>query len=331
MFVVAQFALLLSQAGLDKQHQGTPGARLGHSLVYDDRLGRVLLVDGYSEQQPPDQGLVWSWDGTKWQVLQGTGPEPRLLGGAAYDSSRHRLVIFGGRSARTQLTLHDTWEWNGTHWHRVSMAETGRDHMAMTFDAARNRVVMFGGTCPTSNVPAREQTQWTWPTDVWEWNGNAWTIVAAPGPGSRNLSSLAYDAARKVSLLFGGFGEDRVYRGDTWAWNGLSWQLVSNSGPKARAGHKLVFDAGRKQVMLYGGTSVVDGKVERLEDMWRWNGSTWTEVDQGPVTPGPRVGFSMAYDVKRRRTVLFGGSVNGVRTDDTWEWDGRSWMKVSPP
>ena len=37
----------------------------------------------------------------------------------------------------------------------------------------------------------------------------------------------------------------------------------------------------------------------------------------------------MAYDIVRRRVVLFGGADAGSVRGDTWEWDGRNWMRVS--
>ena len=37
----------------------------------------------------------------------------------------------------------------------------------------------------------------------------------------------------------------------------------------------------------------------------------------------------MAYDSKRGRTVLFGGSAGNVNLNDTWEWDGQDWTQVA--
>ena len=37
----------------------------------------------------------------------------------------------------------------------------------------------------------------------------------------------------------------------------------------------------------------------------------------------------MAYDSKRERIVLFGGSAGNVNFNDTWEWDGDNWTQVA--
>ena len=55
--------------------------------------------------------------------------------------------------------------------------------------------------------------------------------------------------------------------------------------------------------MLFGG---FDGPDTYLQDTWKWNGSSWTEV----VTesrPARRWGHGMAYDRSRRVTILIGG------------------------
>lgn len=56
------------------------------------------------------------------------------------------------------------------------------------------------------------------------------------------------------------------------------------------------------------------------------NQLTWSQVDNGGP-PGGGSGCVMAFDSVRNRTVLFGGVINGARTNHTWEWDGQSWVQ----
>lgn len=53
-------------------------------------------------------------------------------------------------------------------------------------------------------------------------------------------------------------------------------------------------------------------------------------------SPGPRTLAVVAYDVKRQRAVLFGGSTGWVEGSDlldnsTWEWDGSDWHAMDTP
>ena len=55
---------------------------------------------------------------------------------------------------------------------------------------------------------------------------------------------MAYDAARGLSILFGG-NSGNNYLGETWEWNGTTWAQRDLSGPSARYFHAMAYDAGR--------------------------------------------------------------------------------------
>ena len=56
----------------------------------------------------------------------------------------------------------------------------------MAFDRARHVTVLYGGD--------------TGGDETWTWDGHAWTMHDAPGPGFRSLHAMAYDAARVAAL-----------------------------------------------------------------------------------------------------------------------------------
>ena len=52
---------------------------------------------------------------------------------------------------------------------------------------------------------------------TWEWDGVAWTLFSETGPPARRYSAMAYDSARRVTVLFGGYLSDADVAGnDTW-------------------------------------------------------------------------------------------------------------------
>ena len=122
-----------------------------------------------------------------------------------------------------------------------------------------------------------------------------------------------------------------------------TWVNVTSNGPvpPARAGHRMVYDSTRHKVIMFGGQTTegcCGGEQNltgiQLNDMWEWDGSTftWSEVfpSSGP-TPAPRSFHGMTYDPVRDRVVLYGGKRGAVyyATDgETWEWDpgARSWQ-----
>ena len=304
----------------------SPGPQWGHSLVYDERLERIVLLGAAMR----DTAEIWTWDGRRWEQIDQPGLPRRSLAGAAYDAKRQRLVVFGGRVGREGFTKGDTWEWDGTTWREASDTSAGiRNHHSMAFDEGRGRTVMYGGTVPPPDISAQEQLKqrdkWRWPTDTWEWDGARWHRMPVQGPGSRSGPTLEYDAARRNVVLFGGVGADGVYGTGTWTWNGEVWRQTASDGPSLRASHQMAYDTSAGVVFLYGGGN----QSGRLQDMWRWDGTTWTEVAMTGPTPGPRNGHAMAYDRARRRIVLHGGFGSGAAPlADTWEWDGTQWTEI---
>jgi hypothetical protein len=57
--------------------------------------------------------------------------------------------------------------------------------------------------------------------------------------------------------------------------------------------------------------------------------SGWTQL----LITGPagRSGHVMAYDNTNARTLLFGGTVQGIKNQETWRFNGISWLLLSPP
>ena len=97
-------------------------------------------------------------------------------------------------------------------------------------------------------------------------------------------------------------------------------QLRPNLTPVAREAHAMATDVSRQRVVMAGGTG---SSGETLE----WDGQNWTLI-KGSL---PKLLYSkMSFDVRRRRCVLFGGHIGGLRQDATYEWDGKAWTKASP-
>jgi len=63
--------------------------------------------------------------------------------------------------------------------------------------------VLFGGLGPHRDK-----------ADTWTWDGTTWTKQAsAAHPSAREGAAMAYDAATRTVVLFGG-----GFNADTWTW-----------------------------------------------------------------------------------------------------------------
>ena len=310
----------------------SPGGKLAANLVYSPALGRVLALVGSAVPISPahDSIAIWSWDGSRWQRMPGSGPLMRGLAAADYDSSRRRLILHGGASDVPSFhSLDDLWEWDGERWsQRGPMLRTRRDHHSLVYDPARATSVMFGGAAKPLGT-----SRPVWPRETWEWNGLQWSRLDLPGPTPRARAAMIYDARRNEVIQFGGVSEPdstgaQHYLGDTWRWNGTSWQYAADSGPTPRYAHAMAFDDRRGVALMYGGEG-----ARAFVDLWEWDGNRWREIPLQAPNPGPRYSPGLAFDSRRGRLVLYGGLVHDSsgrtrRMDDTWEWDGVRWRRI---
>lgn len=240
------------------------------------------------------------------------------------------------------LTCAPEWQTNGAR-------PVIPDKPAMIYDSWRRRVVLVAGSCHGAG-------------NVWEHDGSQW-VAGVPMPSPRQYPALAYDAARGVTVLFGGYEDSSCnyhcgegFYKDTWGYDGATWSGMS-SGPPERLGAAMAYDKARRVVVLQGGIDACDV----LSDTWERDGNGWRPAPDGPWaflhamafdeargrsvlvgdfgtryydgswSVGPALPFTpsepaLAYDAARARTVLYDAG-------GTWELDGVAWVGDcgSPP
>ena len=81
---------------------------------------------------------------------------------------------------------------------------------------------------------------------------------------------------------------------------------------------------------VFGGQ---DGAGARLNDLWQFDGSAWTELtaDGAVGSPPGRSRAAIAWDVGNGQLVVFGGNDGTTTLGDTWTWDTTAgWVVHSP-
>jgi hypothetical protein len=146
-------------------------------------------------------------------------------------------------------------------------------------------------------------------------------------PSARTFASIAYDAAHRQVVLFGGY-DGTTFLGDTWIWNGRTWrQLTPASSPAPRDDAGMAYDSTHHRVILFGGADA----TQAYDDTWAWTGSTWQELSPA-AAPSPRSTLgSLSDDPALGGLVLYGGfDFSGIILGETWEWTGTSWEQLHP-
>jgi hypothetical protein len=177
----------------------------------------------------------------------------------------------------------------------------------VTYDPVRGNLLLFDGS---------ESTTWTW-------GAKGWTLHVPPvSPPAGQGGLLAFDAAHRVAVLFGGMPNN------TWTWDGKTWtdQHPATSPPPRASGAAMAYEPRSKTVILIGG---FDLRGRALNDMWSWNGISWTELHPNRLPPLVEIG--MADD--GLHLVLFGNPpslVDGRSASRAWGWDGSTWTELHP-
>ena len=236
----------------------------------------------------------------------------------SYDPVRDVVVLYGGGAFNGQwANLQDTWEYDGQDWTQIATtsAPTGSFGVSLVYDLRRQRHVLFGGSRRTG------PNTWQANDETWEYDGQDWTQVAtSTAPSPRTGSSLAYDARRGVTVLFGGdsLSPYSVMHNDTWEYNGSTWtRILTPFAPSPRAGPGFANNAARGRVMLCGGyTNTFGSSWIALSDTWEYDGAAWRQLLSagGPAFPS---GAGMVYDLAANRCTLERISKDGTTTPVT--------------
>jgi hypothetical protein len=180
----------------------TPVVGVGKSMAYDAATRQLVLFGGSCGHSLPSGTSVWN--GTTWKTLS-TAKNPPACGGAsmAYDRRTRQLVLFGGNGTGEKLST--TWAWTGSTWKKLTPPKKpmARAQASMAYTAS-GQLVLFGGFGPPGGITNLFILPVVFPT-AWAWDGTTWKkLTTARNPPARYDASMAYDAATRQLVLFGG-------------------------------------------------------------------------------------------------------------------------------
>ncbi len=239
-----------------------------------------------------------------------------------------QAILYGGVWDTTISA--ETWLWDGSGWtllHPANNPGMLSGH-AMVYDETRGQIVLFGGVSGAT---------YGFSNETWVWDGNNWLQMQPPvSPPARSGHAMAYDAASKKVVMFGGSAAGES--SDTWIWDGANWtQAVSPASPAARTGHSMAYDAGRREIVLFGGFGGL-GTPTWFSDTWVWDGMEWHQKFIANP-PAARFGHVLAYHPALQSVVMIGGYGGKLVTGtgwnydfrrEIWLWNGEAWAQQFP-
>jgi hypothetical protein len=93
----------------------------------------------------------------------------------------------------------------------------------------------------------------------------------------------------------------------------------------------MTFDAADAVVLLFGGLGgAEDAAPVAFNDLWAWDGASWTKLTPSGTLPSARAGAGFVFDAAMAASILFGGAgVGEAPKNDLWVWDEGSWSPVA--
>ncbi len=307
---------------LEARHAFDASALAGFGEPLGDDAAALRAIDG--------AGLT-TWGRGRWRAsLSGLWPGPRVAASAVHDPVAGGVSVLGGTSCSG---CDGAWTWDGIEWRHTTLGDPEGDgspagQLALAYDLERHLFIAVDGT------------------SVWEGDGTSFRRRAPlrdsdPSlPPTRMAASLAYDAARRVTVMFGGQnGADRcthaILCGDTWTWDGSAWRDATPAPgtcaeePGARFAAGMVYDEARGQVVMFAGMGdLCGGSGSVCADLWTWDGTCWNRLASGGDEPPPRGSPGLAYDAVRDELVAHGGWGEVGWLEDTWVYGASGWAPV---
>lgn len=285
-----------------------------------------------------------------WADAQPALLDPQEGAGLAYDIRRGRFVVFGGLTGTVIPTVGDaTFEWTGSGWISPvpGIAPSPRSDPAMAYDSSTGETVLFGGSGYA---------------DTWIWNGTRWRTLEAFKPAGRTRAVMAFDARRKVMIMFGGTTSAGATN-ETWQFAGGVWtEVVTATQPAVTTLAAMAYDPVRDAIVLVqpgaawelsngdwhplppppaftsqptvafdpiSGRIVTAGLTSTSTSfkLYAFDGSGWPLVHATSQTIGAR-GAALVGDPVHRRLLYLATADLGMGAVEQvfYEWDGLAWV-----
>ena len=306
-----------------------PSPRSLAGAAFDRNRDRVLLFGGNQTVVAANTTTTvtnyydtWEFDGSNWTKVMDNGPtvlSPLLV----YDEAHDQTLLIGEDDKLVPLMY--AYDAGSRVWNQLHPATMPPcvNESAVVYQRGSATVLLVGGVCFTSTLTSSTIE------DAWQWDGTTWTKIATKSAITRVANqALSYDAARNVTLEFGGtevFGSPRsatytfdpsiIDTGNTPPTFTADWVShdTNDSPPGPRSLAPLRADPANKVVYLLNG--LTDGSF--FSDFWIYQNGGWQKIT-ADNTPACGTPFA-AFDTDRSKLVAVCNDAS------TFEWDGTAW------
>lgn len=311
-----------------------PVSIYGHRMVYDSVRGRVVLFGG-NRNGTLNQD-TWVYDGQDWTKLDIAEPPPKRFNHAlGFDARSGDVLMAGGfQLTDSYVSYKDFWRFDGTTWREVASFQgvTQFDKPFLAVPADSPDYWLF---CSREG-----NTETTHYTMMYHLNDGSLVPFRTPNVPHPSLwpGLIAFDRSsrRFLYVLQGDLNAGPASTIGVWWWTQAGWvhaaPLTGSPQPLLYiAPIAIAYDGRRETVVLFPRQNVSSSSLsQHAFTFFEFHDDEWVKRQR---SDGPRLldGFSVVYDEKRGKLVLFGGYLRYIYNrlcNDTWEYDGETWVNI---
>ena len=269
---------------------------------------------------------VWKWNGTVWSQVGGDGKNSSWSD-QQFESLRTLTVIGDYLYAGLGDTAGDAEVWrcdvttSCSSWSKIGGDGINSGWAVSTYEYVSSSAdyggVLYVGLGNSSND-----------AEVWSWNGSAWTkrggdsINSGWTTGFEIVTSLVSDGTYLYAGLALTAGDAEV-----WRWNGTAWSRIGGDAINsswANSTYEYVQSLAVYNGNLYAGLGLTANDAE----VWRWNGTSWSQVGGDSLNSGWTTNYEMVYGMTADATYLYAGLGSSNGDGEVWRYNGTSWGKI---
>ncbi len=308
---------------------GLSGGSVRSLLAFDDGGGPALYAGGAFESSGAvAANHIARWDGAIWsQVGGGTNEAVSEL--LVHDSE---LVAFGQFQEAGGLLVNAIARWNGTSWARLERGIGGPVEALTVFDDGAGPALFAGGIFGDADGLTLNR--------IGKWDGTSWSALGSGLSGGYigvKALSVFDDGSGPALYAGGGFTTAGGAAASQIArWDGASWSALGSGlsfiALFTAVDALAVFDDGSGPALYAGGHFATAGGVT-VNNIARWDGSSWSALGSGVAISGQRahVRALQVFDDGSGPALYVGGdftTAGGVTVNGIARWDGSSWSSL---
>ncbi|MFO0920248.1 MAG: LamG domain-containing protein [Candidatus Saccharimonadales bacterium] len=265
---------------------------------------------------------VWKWDGSSWAMLGGDGRN-----NGWQDDSYENTVSMANDGTNLYVGFGatagdgDVWKWDGSSWTKIGGDSLNSGWTAATYEYAYS-LNFFGGNLYAGLGSSANDAE------VWRWNGSSWTKIGGDSLNSgwttnfEIVPSLTNDGTNLYAGLGNSAGDAEV-----WRWNGSSWSRIGGDAINSSWANSTYENV--LSMTFYGSNLYVGlGTSANDAEVWRWNGSSWSQIGGDSLNSGWTTNYEGVYSLTNDGTNLYAGLGNSAGDNEVWQWNGTSWAKI---